>query len=459
MQQVSVREGRPGQWIGVFGDSLTLLVPGAERDRALRWWSLVDDGAGVERLLDALLAEGLSTLDDFVVVEAGDEGRVRVLVRGGATLTAWTAEGQVQVQAAGRLWAEDDFVGIVALRVVLPGHDRLAPATGFAVQPGLCRVGEVVWGSVPAPPASVPVELSEVPMAKDPDPDPDPGPVTEAPRAERPIVLGKRVRSEPSPSEPREEAEEAVRVNVVSSTAPPVAPPEREAETAPLSAVPLVAPVPPPVPLPATPPSTPSATPPSTPPSTPSATPPSTPSATPPEQADPAPPTPVSTPVPEWQEEITTHLPAVELSGLTLLGLAAEPDVATQSRPEPASTSTSRPSGGVVRLRFSHGPSLAVDRPLVIGRAPAARSGSAGATLVTVPSPQQEVSSSHLEIRPGHGVDSGTALVTDLGSTNGTVLTQPGLGPEELRPGAPVVLLPGAVIDLGDGVRIHVDQG
>ena len=46
--------------------------------------------------------------------------------------------------------------------------------------------------------------------------------------------------------------------------------------------------------------------------------------------------------------------------------------------------------------------------------------------------------------------------MTDLGSTNGTVLVQPGLSPEDLQPGMSVQLLPGAVIDLGDGVTIHV---
>ena len=59
--------------------------------------------------------------------------------------------------------------------------------------------------------------------------------------------------------------------------------------------------------------------------------------------------------------------------------------------------------------------------------------------MVTVPSPHQEISSTHCEIRPGAGVDHGAAVVTDLGSTNGTVLVQPGLGPEDLRPGVPVV--------------------
>ncbi|MBO0693644.1 MAG: hypothetical protein J2P58_12155, partial [Acidimicrobiaceae bacterium] len=59
---------------------------------------------------------------------------------------------------------------------------------------------------------------------------------------------------------------------------------------------------------------------------------------------------------------------------------------------------------------------------------------------------------------PGTGVDHGAAVATDLGSTNGTVLVQPGLGPEELRPGVPVQLIPGAVIDLGDGLTIRVSH-
>ena len=75
---------------------------------------------------------------------------------------------------------------------------------------------------------------------------------------------------------------------------------------------------------------------------------------------------------------------------------------------------------------------------------------------MTVPSPQQEISSTHLEMRPGSGADHGSAVVTDLGSTNGTVLVQPGLAPEDLQPGVAVQLLPGAIIDLGDGVTIQV---
>jgi hypothetical protein len=112
----------------------------------------------------------------------------------------------------------------------------------------------------------------------------------------------------------------------------------------------------------------------------------------------------------------------------------------------------------VARLHLSSGEVVDVDRAVVIGRAPEARryNDTEQPRLVTVPSPHLEISSTHVEVRPGSGADHGSAVVTDLGSTNGTVLVQPGLGPEDLVSGVPVQLLPGALIDLGDGVTIQV---
>ena len=111
----------------------------------------------------------------------------------------------------------------------------------------------------------------------------------------------------------------------------------------------------------------------------------------------------------------------------------------------------------VARLAFSSGDTGDVDRVVVVGRAPEVRSRDGEEPLlVRVPSPYQEISATHLEVRPGSGADHGTAVVTDLGSTNGTLLVQPGLPPEDLRPGVAAQLLPGAVIDLGDGVTIEV---
>ena len=112
----------------------------------------------------------------------------------------------------------------------------------------------------------------------------------------------------------------------------------------------------------------------------------------------------------------------------------------------------------VAKLAFSSGEMVDVDRVIIAGRAPEAKrfASHEQPLLITVASPHQEVSATHLEIRPGAGADHGVAIVTDLGSTNGTVLVQPGLPVESLQPGIAVSLLPGAVLDLGDGVTIQV---
>ena len=166
----------------------------------------------------------------------------------------------------------------------------------------------------------------------------------------------------------------------------------------------------------------------------------------------PAPPAPQAAAPPIWEPVQDDH------DGRTLDGswgtdlVAARHGIPGQP---PAPPVTARP---VAALLLSTGERIDVDRVVILGRAPEARrfSSTEQPRLVTVPSPQQEISSTHVEIRPGTGADHGTAVVTDLGSTNGTVLVQPGLPPESLVPGIPVQLLPGAVVDLGDGLTITV---
>ena len=158
-------------------------------------------------------------------------------------------------------------------------------------------------------------------------------------------------------------------------------------------------------------------------------------------------------PPPELKPDPETDHDGLTRAGGWTSGPPAPPGIPGQE-PAPAVTRT------VARLLVSTGESVEVDRVVVVGRAPEARRYPLDEQprLVTVPSPQQEISSTHVEIRPGTGADHGSAVVTDLGSTNGTVLVQPGLAPEDLRPGVPVALLPGAVVDLGDGLTIAVVQ-
>jgi hypothetical protein len=174
------------------------------------------------------------------------------------------------------------------------------------------------------------------------------------------------------------------------------------------------------------------------------------------------PPEPLPVPEPEPEPEIGTETPLSDdpptnpqepadagHDGLTQAGNWAGQPAAPQVLAQP-----------VARLTFSSGDVVEVDRAVIVGRAPEARrfTSTEQPRLVTVPSPNQEISSTHLEIRPGAGADHGSAVVTDLGSTNGTVLQQPGLPPEDLKPGIAVQLIPGAIIDLGDGVTIQVGQ-
>lgn len=162
-----------------------------------------------------------------------------------------------------------------------------------------------------------------------------------------------------------------------------------------------------------------------------------------------------SAPDQQWQEDVTTHLPADELQAQLADEQPAddvEDDIIPFPRPAPVA---------VGRLVFSHGLTVDVaDRPLVVGRAPSVPRGHRGGTpeLITVPSPLQEVSSTHVEFRAGTGIDHGSVVVTDLGSTNGTVVVEPGGPPEDLRPGTPVAVRPGAAVDLGDGVQVRVTE-
>ena len=302
MSQTTTRSYRSGAWFGVFGEHATVLLPPSEKARVARLWELVDEGAGFDEVLDALVAGGLRELPGFVLVSES-ESDTKVVVRGAAR-ASFTADGEtVDLEgSSATTWVERTLTSVSSMSVQVDGEgegEELTLATG------LVRVSRV---DVP------PRTTNAAGQRGDAAPLPDLGPATEA----------------------------------------------------------MAAPAPPDIP---------------------------------------------------------------------------EQPQAPSVVPRP-----------VARLVLSTGETVEVDRAVVLGRAPEAqRAPSADQPrLVTVPSPQQEISSTHLEIRPGSGADHGSAVATDLGSTNGTVVVQPGLPPEDLQPGMAVQLIPGAVIDLGDGVTIQV---
>jgi hypothetical protein len=101
----------------------------------------------------------------------------------------------------------------------------------------------------------------------------------------------------------------------------------------------------------------------------------------------------------------------------------------------------------------THSP-IPLDVPAFIGRRPIRPRvhGAVAPRLVRVPSPLQEVSGTHVEVS-----QQGTSVViTDLRSTNGTIVRMPGVPPLKLRQGESVVVLPGTLVDIGDGNVLEI---
>lgn len=391
------RQLSAGQWYAVLGDRVSLLLPADERPRVADLWELVDAGADFDEVLDGLLAEGIRTLTGFVLV--GHEASTRVLVRGDASVIVSTSGGDVAVSGAGEaMWADRTLTGVTGGTVVLEG----AAPVDLALTSGIARVGSMLFGDAASVDAAAGVPAPEVvvpPAARDEVT--DTGPDTVDDPAARP---------EPLPVEP-DEAPAPDALHPADDPAPvaDVVPIESAASSETDAGEPLTFGAP--------------------------------------TDDDP-------TPTGE-QPAVADDVDADDHDGQTTVGPAADafvrPGVPGQ---ELAPSVVSRP---VAKLVLSTGDVVDVDRAIVVGRAPEARglASSDQPHLVTVASPHHEISSTHLEIRPGAGADHGSAVVTDLGSTNGTVLVQPGLPPEDLRAGIAVSLIPGAILDLGDGVTIQ----
>jgi hypothetical protein len=378
-----LRSYRPGTWFGLVGERALVALPPSEKARVPALWELVDEGAGFDVTLDALISAGLRDLPGFVLVST-DDGQTDVVIRG-AAVARFTVDGkEVVVEgSSATTWAERSLHGVERTRIELEPTTDEDSEPPYVVDGGLFRVSQIEETRQDGE-AGRRVRVLHVVESPETDPDVD-GVI--------PLVAVPEVPVEPElpdvpeihqePGEPGEPEEEAP---IWVPTAEPAEVPVRSPEP------------------------------------------------------------------PSW-----TPAPPDDHDGLTLTGPPPPPPpLPGIPGQEPAPDVTKV----VARLLISSGQTVDVDRVTVIGRAPDSKQHAEDdpPRLVTVPSAHYEISSTHIEVRPGTGADHGTAVITDLGSTNGTVVVQPGLGPQDLAPGEPVQLLPGALIDIGDGITIQVTR-
>lgn len=105
-------------------------------------------------------------------------------------------------------------------------------------------------------------------------------------------------------------------------------------------------------------------------------------------------------------------------------------------------------------LLLPTGERVTLDRHAVVGRRPrAVRATGTVPHLVTVVSPHQDVSRSHVELR----VEGSSVVAIDLGTTNGTRLLRVGADPVRLQPGDPALLVEGDQLDISDGVVLSFE--
>ena len=169
MSEQPVWSVRGGEWFGVFGARAILALPPSEKARVARLWELVDDGAGFEEALDALIGGGLRDLPGFVLVgRAG--GEARVLLRGSGRVDLATAEDVVHLEGDPAVtWVERTLAGVTRLRIEVGDETG---AGELAVAAGLVRLASAEWPPVAAR-AAAPVADA------DPAPDPAPDPVSD----------------------------------------------------------------------------------------------------------------------------------------------------------------------------------------------------------------------------------------------------------------------------------------
>ncbi len=395
----------PGAWVAVVAHDDVALLPATTPDATVHaLWESVHASAGVVQHLQALTG-GLTSLPPFALLSVTD-GRLHAVVRGAVEVEV-VADGVARVLTAPDVttWTEQVVDAVEAVVVRAPGVTGDVDGGALPLVHGVVRAGAVrlaVRSAAAVLTAVLTTELADLPT--DVPTGPAPAPVALPELVVVPADLG--------PVEDtllRPVAEPAV--PVVEAAAPVVEPElladaEAQPDAAPDLAAAEVAAVP--VPL---------------------------------------------------ADVLADHDGTTVLSADVVALRAQLPDWAGHALATPAaSTVTAVPTPHptpTARLALSTGDVVGLDRPVLLGRAPqVSRVASAQVPrLVTVPSPQQDISRTHAEVR----LDGDDVVLTDLRSTNGVLVVRPNAAPQRLQPGEATVVQPGVVVDLGEGVTFTVE--
>jgi hypothetical protein len=424
----------------------------ASEDLARRVWAATDEASDAQDLLVALVRDGLAILEAFVLIDARDD-RVRVLVRGPFTVCARGPEGNVEWTGSGvTTWAEKAFdqvddirvgeqqaaadrlplrIGIVRcagfeFRPTGPGADRSSQLPDDALQPagpsGPAQSPPLVVSPAVSAPIIVVPSLADLPASEPPAiPVEPPTGEPQAPLA--PSLAKKPTTLQVSCAESEPDADhgpEALPVSVVGPS-PKVDPAQTRTENVDDGFDHLFE----------------------------------------------------STIVRSVEDAAIRDIPdgvgvarleAIQVAEPTRLGdhdghtiTIAQLGPLRQQLSSTDATETSPPPG--VWLEVSNGDVVPLDRDVVIGRRPEVDRVQGGRvpTVVTVPSPRQDVSRTHLRI----GWSGQKVLATDLHSMNGTVLTAADGSTRALDGGVPHQIVEGDVLDIGDGITVilHLTLG
>ncbi|RMI09315.1 FHA domain-containing protein [Cellulomonas triticagri] len=502
-----VPEYTPGDWYAVVANGVVLLLAPSTPPEVVRdvWAAAPERGGGLGAQLDALVRHGIGGLHPFAAVDLST-GQVHTALRGDVEVEVVRGT-RAEVLAAPDVvsWSERSVGSADEVRVRATGSARgsALPIVSGVVRASRVRVrvagaqpaaaeptpsaGPVVLPASPTPVATVPAAVVPVPeavAAEDAEPVAVPTPVAgvdvdaegavaETAGTPEPVeVVGADEPAQPDRAAQPGQADEALAdvapepeagtgteddgADAASHvTAQPDHEPEPaadvptpdvsdlDADTGPVPVVPTPS-LPAPAPAPATGPFVP-----------------------PPAPALPGPASADDhdglTILSGELASIRQHLPswAVSQTGdwpsLPTPATGQTPPPVTGAVPVTAAGSAPTTHAPAPLLALSTGARVPVDGVVLIGRAPQAGRAPDGAEprLVTVPSPEQDISRTHAEVR----LELGRVLVTDLYSTNGITVASGGLPPRRISAGEPVAVGEGDLVDLGDGVTFTVEPG